>query len=798
MEFVEGQNVKEKIPERPLKLQEVLDIAIQTAQGLQAAHEKGIVHRDIKSANLMVTPQGQVKIMDFGLAQLAERSKLTETTAILGTPSYMSPEQARGEKTDRRTDIWSLGVVIYEMVTGRLPFEGERQEAVVYGIANEEPEPVTALRAGLPMELEWIIGKAIAKDRDDRYQRAEDLLVDLRGLQRKVESGISTIGRAAAGQSGVGISPVEQAKQRQKRKQTVLLGIAGLAVLLALAFAFYPSPVAEAPVRRFTLPTDEVPSSPSISPNGRHIAYLTEPMTSKGGVLWVQDLDQDRPRAVFGPGDVAFAQPAWSPDSEFIVFSSRRGLQKVSVGGGPAVTLCDSSISHPAWTPDGQSVVLEQGGQLYQVPSRGGSPEPWLESELEGRSVGHPTFFHPEEGTNKLLYVAGRHPRESEIFAFDRVSGRHEKLVDGRTPIYASSGHVLYENIDPPGIWAVPFSVETMEVSGDPFPVAENARSPSIALDGTLTYLEVPASNELVQLVWRDRQGNKLGAIGQPQEFRIFNATLSPDGRHIAVAGEEDGNQDIWIHEVDRPVKTRITTHEARDLWPVWSPNGETIVFASGRTGGRDLYLKSADGTGEAVPLVSTPDFGEYVVDWPRDGILLFHRMLRAPGGEQTGDIFYLKEKEDSSGYDEVPFLQTQSREMLPQLSPNGRFLVYVSNESGRNEVYIQSFPEGGGREQVSVDGGLGPRWRGDGKEIFYVENSETLMAVRVSTSPTLTLAAPERLFSSQGLRGLLHYDLTADGERFVLPEKLGGEAERSPFIRVVQNWYEEFRDRQE
>ena len=639
MAFIEGLTVKDKIAQRPLKLDQALDIAVQTAQGLQAAHEKGIVHRDIKGANIMVTPPGLVKIMDFGLAQLAERSKLTETTTILGTPSYMSPEQAVGEKTDRRTDLWSLGVVLYEMIAGRLPFVGERQEAVLYGISSEEPEPVTAQRAGLPMELEWIIGKALAKDREERYQHAEDVLVDLRSLKKKLASGKSSILKARAGTQTIATQPAkteqaspgplaryrviedaeeagdaikyvaedtelhrsvairvlpqssaEQIERAQRRKQTLALGAGALGLLAALVFAslwlFSPAPVAEAPLRRFAFTPESLHSGPYgrtvISPDGKHIVYLGGGEEQK---LWVRDVGREQPRELAGTENARHQGLFWSPDSQFIGFAAGNELKKVSVQGGPAITLCPlpgTIWEGGAWSPDGSSIVFSAGSGfpvLHDIPARGGEPKLLFEPETSEKGPANiqPHFLPVESGARSIVYNVGSYT-DREIVVKNLETGEREVLADGAFPRYSPSGHILYQTAAfSPGLWALPFSLETLKPTGEAFPIAENGGDPSVAEDGTLVYVDVLGGGRQ-QLVWRDREGKKLGVIGQPQDLIRFPA-LSPDGRHVAVRGLEDNNEDVWVHEVGRSLKRRLTFDAALDGQPIWSPSGKGDRF---------------------------------------------------------------------------------------------------------------------------------------------------------------------------------------------------------------------------
>ena len=823
MAYLEGRTVKDKIAERPLKLDEALYIGIQIAEGLKAAHEKEVVHRDIKPANLMLTKGGQLKIMDFGLAQLAEASKLTKTQTLLGTPTYMSPEQARREPTDHRTDIWSLGVVIYEMVTGLSPFEGERQEAVLYAIEQKEPEPVTALRSGLPTDLDHILEKALAKNQDERYQHVEDMQVDLRWLQKKLASGRSTITQAGAAPglapprapdglakgAGFGSAPAHE-------RFAWLFAVFCFVGMLALAWLYFrqtPSKPPLAPLLRFgfTPPVSlraELGFHPNdgISPNGKHIVFTAQNESR----LWIHDLERGTSRPL--EGTEGADDPFWSPGSDFIGYFAGAQIRTIPARGGMPTRVYerpgstndfggDVRFRGGAWRPDGNSIVFSEDGKLYEVPARGGTPQLLVSPEEPGQSsepskgatglIRWPHFLPPEDGARVLVYTFGSES-ERTMMVHDLDSGRREVLGPGELPFYSPSGHLLYQagprTYD---LWALPFSLGALQGTGPAFSITQNGRHPTVSADGTLTYIDV-SSSEPQQLVWWDREGNKLGTIGEPHTGEIRHPSLSPDGRRVVVDAFENGNQDIWIHEVDRPVKTRLTTHEAVDFFATWSPKGDQIAFSSGRTGGFDIYVVRADGSEKPIPLVHPSVFTEYLTDWWADeGILVFTR-LGMPKADQM--ILYLERKEKGEGYEEVLFLENGR---MAKLSPDGRYMAYESDHSGPYETYIRSFPDGKGRLRVSVNGGRQVRWRRDGKELFYVEG-DTLMATSVSTVATLTVGYPQRLFSSDQLRlgaqARFTYDVTADGQRFMLPDSLAESF--SPMIRVVQNWYEEFRDR--
>ena len=821
LEFIEGDSLEKRIESRPLALKEALDIGRQVADGLNAAHQKKIVHRDIKPGNLLITPDGRVKILDFGLALLTEDSRLTLLDTTLGTVAYMSPEQAQGVKVDHRADIWALGCVLYEMVCGQRPFQGVYDKALLYEIVHEEPEPLTGLRTGVPVELEFMIGKCLAKDAAQRYQNTADIIVDLSNLAEKLKSGRSTILRTAIGardevgtgnpagpspRSGDGqaesltlprASDVELTPPRvavpgwKLRLPWALFAVATIA-FLALACVHFFQTLPEAPLRRFAFTPESLYETPggraAISPNGRHIVYVAGGEESK---LWIRDLDREEPRGL--DGTEGAVRPFWSPDSQFIGFAANRELKKISAQGGPAITLCPlpgGNLLGGGWSPEGDFIAFGSGepSRIYEVPARGG--EPRLLFELEA-GVTSPHFLPLQAAASGIIFDVGN-PNDRDIAVKNLETGEWEVLAEGAYPVYSPSGHILYQtNRYQSGLWALPFSIETLKATGEAFPIAENVGGPSVGADGTLVYLDYLGLGEQ-QLVWRDRGGRKLGVIGQPQES-IRLPALSPDGDRVAVRGFEDNNNNIWVHEVDRPLKRRLTFDAAIDSRPIWSPSGKEITFSSSRTGNVDIYSRPADGTGEPELLVGT-DLPEVPSDWSPDEKYLLYQVMDPENGD---DLWYLRRKEARDGFDSVPFLQTSFNEVSAKFSPQGRFVAYVSDQSGQDQVYVRPFPEGEGQWQVSAQGGAQPRWSSDGKELFYVE-ADTLMAVEVSTSPSFTTGATTRLFRHPNLWGNeQRYDVSADGQRFVFVETIESDEAKAPSIHVVQNWFAEFRDRQ-
>ena len=420
--------------------------------------------------------------------------------------------------------------------------------------------------------------------------------------------------------------------------------------------------------------------------------------------------------------------------------------------------------------------------KLYQVPASGGEPK--LLAEKDGVGLFSPHFLPPPR-ESYLLYGAFS-PSVRRIILRNLDNGEETDLTAGDVPVYSPSGHILYQlGIEDETIWALPFSLEDLEPKGEPFPVAEGTKFASVAADGTLVYYE-PSRAGLQRLVWRDRQGRKVGEIGQPQK-EIFLPSLSPDGRYVGVEGvEESTGKDVWLHEVERPIKTRLTYDAATDSRSIWSPDSKEVVFWSDRNGGVDLFVKAIDGSSEAVEVLATPPHA-YPVAWSPDGRHLLFNF--------TAGLHSLERRPDGRWAEPVPYTDSG---YAAQFSPDGRVVAYCSIESGRDEVYVRPFPRGPGKWMVSQDGGEQPRWSRDGKELFYVKK-DTLYIVAVFTQPNFTMGAATELFTSPDLEWPFRipiYDVSLDGQRFVTVETIG---EAPPArIRIVHNWFEEFRDRKE
>ena len=799
MAFLEGEPLEKKIEAGPLKLKDVLDMAIQTARGLEAAHEKGIVHRDIKPANLMITGEGPkqlVTIMDFGLALLADRSKLTRLDETMGTVTYMSPEQTYGMELDHRTDVWSVGVVIYEMVTGQRPFKGHYDKAVMYSITNEEPEPMTALRTGVPMELELLVNKCLAKEADRRYQSTADMVVDLETLSEKLKSGKSTILRTT--NPVPGIPTATATNQTVSPARTWLWpAVAAVLAIVAIAQAFLAlRPETRTTPARLSIslsPGQEITSSPAISDDGQIIAYTAQRGTDEPR-LYLRHLDSFEARAVAGSSGAT--QPFFSPDGKWVAFFGQGQLQKAEVTGGTPVRLAEAAVPFGGtWNQDDTIIYAASlGSGLLRIPASGGTPEALTQPDGAASGYVH-AFPQALPGGRSVLFAIGGQTRGSAVLSLD--SGQWEVVLPSTTTysgfsIFDSSGGSpgrLLVMDQAAGIRAAALdaanptrtTVDASVLANVYNDVEYDARG-WLAVSNTGTAVYAPGNPAKSSLVWVDQEGTTEPLGADQGVYR--EVTLSPDGTKTAVRQAGD----LWIHDLQRGTRSLLTPAHHGNFLPLWSSDGARIIFTSNRGGDWDIYSQPADGSRPAKALLSRP-YDQFPTSVLADGTVLYNEL-----NPQTGiDLWALSPGGPSQEATTSPFRVTPFNERDAEVSPSPeggpRWVAYASDESGRSEIYVQSYPSGANRFPVSTGGGFLPRWSRDGRELFYI-TADAVAAVAIR--PDGSFGAPRRLFDHTNFfTSRFHsYDISPDGKRFLMIQRDPGSVPRQ--LNVILNWADE------
>ncbi|MGE5715690.1 MAG: protein kinase domain-containing protein [Acidobacteriota bacterium] len=784
MEYLEGETLASRLVKGTMSLDALLPVGIQVADALDRAHRQGIVHRDLKPGNVMLTKSG-VKLLDFGLAKtlaphaaqtqltslptMASPQHLTQQGTILGTFQYMAPEQLEGGEADARTDIFALGAVLYEMATGRKAFEGKSQASLIGAILKENPPAVSSISPMTPPALDRVIATCLAKDPENRFQTAHDVKLQLQWI--------------AEGGSQAGLpAPVAQ---RRKSREKAAWALAAAAALAAAGFAF--GFVRRAPARpqvvRFEIPTPPeltTIDAPRISPDGRILAFNATDSSGKTRI-WVRALDALKARAL--DGTEGATRPFWSPDSRFLAFVSGGKLQKVDVTGGPPQKICDApGGSDGTWSTTGVILLDGTGPQpIRRVPASGGTAVDFVKQDAsrKERSVAWPEFL--PDGRHFLYMASGEKPEDNvyRIGSLDSTDSR--ALASAQTLVsFAPPGYLLF--VRDRTLVAQPFDAAALKTTGEPTPLAEQIGTDAVGLarfsvsrNGTLAYRTGESGN---RFVWKDRSGKDGGDVGDPGDSR--NPAFSPDGERLAYdrADPQRGKRDVWILDLRRGVSSRFTFDAETAFAPLWSPDGKQIVY----TVGNALVVKPSEGLGEGKPLLKTEEL-TFACDWSRDGKYIAYS---SQGKETAFDIWILPTFGDRKP---IPFVKTPFVELRPVFSPDGRFLAYQSNESGRAEIYVQSFPGPGGKWQISTAGGIEPHWRGDGKELYYRAPDQRLMAVEITAGATVTAGAPQPLFPGRFDTGNAreHYIPTRDGKRFLVVAPLGHEA-LTP-TTVVLNW---------
>jgi serine/threonine-protein kinase len=816
LELVEGPTLADRIADGPIPVDEAVRVARQVAAALEAAHDHGIIHRDLKPSNIQITPAGVVKVLDFGLAKLVEGpaqaghyvqggggvggrsvrlqpdltasptitspAMMTRAGMILGTAAYMAPEQARGKVVDKRADIWAFGCVLYEMLTGKRPFEGSNVSDTLASVLKLDPD-WAALPADTPPALRRVMRRTLQKDPAQRLHDIADARLELDDALHEPDAMSVVASRRASG------------------GRAAILGAAIVATTALSAgivwWVLTPEPPA---VQRFSIAID--PAAPlseendpnmAISPDGSRLVYVTR---QQGGTdsnsFMLRQFDQLH--AVPIAGTEAGHSPFFSPDGQWVAFFADADgtLKKVSLAGGPAVTISKAPSPHlgASWATD--DTIVFAGPGLSRVSAAGGTPAVITTPDPKRNE----THAFPDVLPNNrgVLFTAGvDNASRIEVLRFD--TGERQIVIENASVArYVPTGHVVYSQVD--RLFAVPFDQEQLLVTGPAVPVldgvsvtSDGPATFSFSRDGSLVYLPGSVTGDDRTLVWVDLKGGEAPLTAKPRPYSWVR--VSPDGNRLAMEVDDSENTDIWIHDLVRNTQTRLTFDPGPDRFPTWTPDGRRVVFVSGT----DLLAKSADGTGEVERLASGMNL-PVPYAWSQDGKNLLLQM------GQPSDIYVLSLGSDAKPQ---PLIQTPFAESRPAISPDGRWIAYTSSF----EVYVQPFPEvNGGRWQISTDRGDSPFWSPDGRRLFYrrpgaVGVEGAMMAVTVESGQAFAPGTPSVLFEGRydfvngrtGFTGNARgWDIAPDGQRFLMLKQETLENNPVANIVVVQHWFEELK----
>jgi eukaryotic-like serine/threonine-protein kinase len=823
LEFVDGESLAQRLFAGPLPVDEALAIARQVVDALEAAHDRGVIHRDLKPANIVLTSDDQVKVLDFGLAKQvdvearADASQsptlsfgATRAGVILGTASYMSPEQVKGRPADKRSDVWAFGCVLYEMLTGTRAFDpstGSRRAAsgddvdniseTLAAILRAEPD-LTRLPASVPPTVRAILARCLEKD---RKARIPDISVVRFMLENDLRSSATTPSGTMSARSA-----------RVWQIATAILAV--IVVILAGASVRYlRRPAAPAVSRFFIQPPaggefSAAPGRPApfprISPDGRRIVFSAAD-ASGNRQLWIRAIDSLTAQPL--PGTDGGTWPFWSPDSRQIAYSVGGRLMRIDANGGPPQTIC--ALSGPtilsrggAWNADGTIVFSRGPGPLFKIASTGGEPIPITKAVALAEAHVFPSFL--PDGRHILFYAdATGDEKKSGVLVMTLDADDSSHVVDADTGaiydavarklLFVRQGTLLAQSFDP----------DSLKLSGEPVPVAERVESAavpgvvafSLADNGTLAYGVGVGDAAGLQMTWVDRQGKAIGTIAPVGNYRGLD--LSPDGKRVAAHRHDGTGGDIWLTDTDRGVTSRFTFDASQEnSSPLWSPDGRRIAFGSRRGGKWGLYIKPANQTVDEEKVIDAADTAVILpMSWSPDGSTIVYEVLTR--GLGSGDQWQVSLSGDHKA---VPLLQTPFQESHGQISPDGRWLAYYSGESGSPEVFVQSYPPGAGKWQISVSGGYFPRWSRDSHELFFINQPTAgkMMAVDVRTNGAmLERGRPKELFTTAyvnlphggGASAYHTYAVTPDGQRFLMPFPSANRDPEKRQIAVVLNW---------